>query len=110
MGLDAYAFAISNTCNHCNRGDKSEIGYWRNHRPLHQWMTDLYYKRGGKAGTFNCVPLELTADDLDELTKYLADFYEGDEDRFCRKQDREFIDKAKAVLDKGDKVIYDSWW
>jgi len=110
MGLDAYAFAISDTCNHCNRGDKSEIAYWRNHRPLQQWMTDLYHKKGGKENAFNCIPLDLTLEDLTALTKYLDDFYEGNEDPYCKEQDREFIDKAKAALDKGDRVIYDSWW
>ena len=44
-----------------------KLHYWRKHPNLHGWMQDLYYAKGGTAESFNCVPVQLTAEDLDRL-------------------------------------------
>ena len=37
------------------------------HPNLHGWMERLYRTRGGKEDKFNCVNIQLTADDLQKL-------------------------------------------
>jgi acetylglutamate kinase len=68
---------------------------------------------------FNCVPVELTREDLDSLEQALESnnlpetagfFFGGDSDDSYRQQDVEFIQAARNALDNGQKVVYDSWW
>jgi hypothetical protein len=68
---------------------------------------------------FNCVPLELTEDDLNNLEKDIKNsklpstggfFFGNDSDEHYYQQDLEFIEKAKNALDSGLSVVYDSWW
>ena len=116
MGLDMYAFAKK------EGQEKEEIAYWRKHNRLHGWMENLWQKRDGK-GEFNCVDLDLTIEDLDELEKAIEDrnmpvttgFFFGDDsykgyEVFYKEKDLEFIDKARRCLRNGEKVFYSSWW
>jgi hypothetical protein len=127
MGLDMYALSV--------RGNKptkpvnfkldeegsdnvQRFHYWRKHPDLHGWMEALYYRKGGKAECFNCEPVQIDLNDLDELeaaikAKTLPDtsgFFFGDSDGTELDDDLQFIADARAEIAKGNAVVYDSWW
>jgi len=121
MGLDQYAYAVD------SNGEKEELAYWRKHPNLQGWMEKLWEKKGrpgfdGKSspmGDFNCIPLELTKEDLVKLAYDVAYeempitqgfFFGSDSDNHYREQDLEFCRKAREALDAGLHVYYDSWW
>ena len=123
MGLDQFARTID------SNGNKTEIAYWRKHPNLQGWMCDLWEEKGKPGlsadnqddilGDFNCIPLELTKEDINDLEdailnnilpKTVGFFFGSDSDEYYRKQDLEFIQKAREALDNGLTVVYDSWW
>lgn len=119
MGLDQFAFAID------NNGDKEELAYWRKHPNLQGWMEDLWASKGrpnaheNSPYEFNCVPIELTHEDLDALEQAITNnklpstvgfFFGSDSDEHYKEQDLEFVNKARDALDSGLTVTYDSWW
>ena len=123
MGLDQFAYALDKDNN------KTEICYWRKHPNLQGWMENLWdnkgrpnaHEDGNMVGLseFNCVPVELTSEDLDSLEQALESnslpqttgfFFGDDSDDTYRQQDVEFIQAARNALDSGHKVVYDSWW
>ena len=73
MGLDMYAYRVSkkNRISEVDfkfdENDAYQFHYWRKHHDLHGWMEKLYYRKGGEKESFNCVPVELTLEDLDNL-------------------------------------------
>jgi hypothetical protein len=126
MGLDMYAFRVKAED---ALGDfeiartfhkHEEIMYWRKHHDLHGWMERLYRAKDGTKESFNCVPVRLTMEDLQNLENDVLSnnlpqtqgFFFGtnppDED--SKLQDMEFISKAKIAISQGDTVYYDSWW
>lgn len=123
MGLDQFAFAID------NNGEKEELAYWRKHPNLQGWMENLWESKGKPGlpedhtsdmmGDFNCVPVELTHDDLDALEEDITNgslpstagfFFGSDSDDYYKEKDLEFIQKAREALDAGLVVEYNSWW
>lgn len=123
MGLDQFAFAID------NNGEKEELAYWRKHPNLQGWMENLWESKGKPGlpedhtsdmmGDFNCVPVELTHDDLDALEEDITNgslpstagfFFGSDSDDYYKEKDLEFIQKAREALDAGLTVEYNSWW
>jgi hypothetical protein len=123
MGLDQYAYAMD------NNGEREELMYWRKHPNLHGWMENKWHEKGcpGKPddpnplgmSDFNCIPLELTAQDLTELEAAVTGaelpgtvgfFFGSDADDDYKESDLEFIKKAREALDAGLPVFYDSWW
>jgi hypothetical protein len=116
MGLDQFAYAVDKDNN------KTEICYWRKHPNLQGWMENLWESKGrpyDESGEFNCVPLELTKEDLDSLEQSLESndlpettgfFFGHNSDNVYRQQDVEFIHAARMALDNGQTVVYDSWW
>lgn len=121
MGLDMYAF----TTKEKPAGpvdfkveDASELHVWRKHPNLHGWMQDLYYDKGGSAECFNCVPVVLTAEDLDRLEAairakelpHTIGFFFGETDGTEMDDDLAFIAKAREAIAAGLTVYYDSWW
>jgi len=123
MGLDQYAFAID------NNGEKEELAYWRKHPNLQGWMENLWESKGrpgltednsgNMLGDFNCIPLELNIDDLDDLEDAVRGsalpetagfFFGNNSDNEYKEEDLEFIRKAREALDSGLTVMYDSWW
>ena len=44
-----------------------ELHYWRKHPNLHGWFEKLYYYKGGEAEIFNCVYIEVSLKDLEDL-------------------------------------------
>jgi hypothetical protein len=98
--------------------DSMELAYWRKHPNLQGWMENLWRVKGNE-GEFNCVDLELTLNDLDNLEKSLDNealpetvgfFFGADADDHYAEADREFIVQARAAIKQGYKVIYSSWW
>lgn len=126
MGLDMYAFAVhpdnaKGDFEIADGGTKEEIRYWRKHNALHSWMEYLYRKKGGKAESFNCIPLRLTKKDLHKLIgdakshklECASGFFWGstyDYNEEIANEDIEFAHKALAKMDQGFAVYYDSWW
>ena len=123
MGLDQFAFAID------NNGEKEELAYWRKHPNLQGWMENLWEAKGkpglpedsepSMMGDFNCVPVELNSDDLDDLEDAVRGsglpdtvgfFFGNNSDDYYKEKDLEFIRKAREALDAGLVVEYNSWW
>jgi hypothetical protein len=123
MGLDQYANArrgegIVDDEGYTYYEDSMELAYWRKHPNLQGWMQELYYEKGGE-GDFNCVDVELTLDDLDDLEESLDEkalpetvgfFFGGNADDHYAEADREFIVAARAAIKQGYTVVYSSWW
>jgi len=125
MGLDMYAFAVSkeksiDQFTIAPDSDNEELQYWRKHHDLHGWMEQLYRAKGGTKESFNCVPVQLTVEDLDQLQSDLLSeklpqtqgFFFGinPPDLESLKEDLMFIQKCRIALQEGKTVYYDSWW
>jgi hypothetical protein len=125
MGLDMYAYAVSKAdaiseLEIAKDAEREELHYWRKHHDLHGWMENLYRDKGGDADSFNCIPVELTVDDLDNLQQTLLDdnlpktrgFFFGDNppDLETMRNDLMFIQKCRIAIKEGKVVYYDSWW
>lgn len=125
MGLDMYAFAVSKE-NSIDQftiapdSESEELQYWRKHHDLHGWMEQLYRAKGGTKESFNCVPVQLTLEDLDQLQGDLINdslpkttgFFFGDNppDLESMKEDLKFVQKCRDAIKEGKTVYYDSWW
>lgn len=120
MGLDMYAFtqkAKPQTPVDFEPDTPTELHYWRKHPNLHGWMEALYFEKGGQQ-SFNCVPVELTIEDLDRLEADLSlsnlpqteGFFFGQTQGDELDDDLTFIAKARAAIANGLTVYYDSWW
>lgn len=99
--------------------DTVEIKYWRKHPNLQGWMENLYYAKGGKSEVFNCVNVQLTWEDLEDLESFVKEkslphtegFFFGDNsDDYYEKEDLEFIEDALKNIAKGYDIYYTSWW
>jgi len=129
MGLDMYVYSARfepSTPVDFNKeipGDAdsvSEIMYWRKHPNLHGWMESLYRAKGGKEESFNCVPVQLTLEDLDRLDRDIRNgdlpktsgFFFGGSlgDALELNEDLKFVDDARSAIKEGLTVWYDSWW
>ena len=94
-----------------------EFFYWRKHPDLHGLMEKIYLEKGGE-DTFNCRPVQLTAEDLERIGLAVIDeelpetsgFFFGQSSDEDRKRDLEFLTEAKRSLDEGYTIWYDSWW
>lgn len=123
MGLDQFAYSVN------ENGEKVELSYWRKHPNLQGWMESLWERKGrpglegsnddSPMGDFNCIPVELTLEDLDSLEKDLTEerlpdtvgfFFGNDSDDYYKNKDLEFVDRARNAIQHGSKVFYDSWW
>lgn len=122
MGLDQYARVIEKDAAEDAKG--VELAYWRKHNRLQGWMEKLYKGKGGEE-EFNCVDVELTLGDLDELEAAINDkslpetggFFFGqdsyedyDSEYGYKSVDMEFIENARKELNSGNRVVYSSWW
>lgn len=139
MGLDMYAYSVAQGGQ--NDGEQQSLADWRKHNRLHGWMEDLWEDKGrphngdldDHDGAFNCVPVELTLEDLDQLEadinqKVLPEtggFFFGNDsfdwedddgnkpkkgDYYYKQTDLQFIKDARKAINEGKKVYYDSWW
>ena len=135
-----YAYAVVQGGQH--DGEEYSLADWRKHNRLHGWMEELWNDKGkpfdGKLeenpmGDFNCVPVELTLEDLDKLEadineKVLPEtggFFFGDDsfswedddgkpfegnNYYHKETDLQFIEDARIAIKEGKKVYYNSWW
>ena len=129
MGLDMYAWKVKAEdaidpltirSEEAGRTEKlGELAYWRKHHDLHGWMEKLYYSKGGNKSDFNCVPVQLTSEDLKALSADLkgnlprtTGFFFGNNppNEDSVKNDRKFIAAARKAIKEGFAVYYDSWW
>lgn len=129
MGLDMYAYSvdIENVVNDFDfkEGERrTELAYWRKHRHLHNYMERLYREKGGDAESFNCIPLRLTLEDIDELEEAIKSneicqhsnpgFFFGSGDCYDfpeeKERDLNFIAEARQAIGENKAVYYDSWW
>jgi len=141
MGLDMYAYAIVE--GGAKDGEEESLADWRKHNRLHGWMEERWEDKGrpnheehldqSPMGDFNCVPLELTSNDLDVLEADINDktmpdtggFFFGDDsfswdgeageklpegDYYYKATDLSFVKKARKAIKEGKKVYYNSWW
>ena len=98
--------------------DEHQIAYWRKHPNLQGWMENLWRSKGNE-GEFNCVDVELTAADPEELEYSIENselpdtdgfFFGSNSDDHYSDQDVEFIREARQYLSDGYKIVYTSWW
>lgn len=98
--------------------DQVELAYWRKHPNLQGWMEDLYRSKGGDED-FNCVDVELTLEDLEQLEQDIEDkalpetqgfFFGSDSDYHYKEGDLQFISDARRHIKQGYKIVYTSWW
>lgn len=134
MGLDMFAYRLkgfnpSNQVdfsseiqplreNEKNPQEPEEFFYWRKHPNLHGFMEQIYREKGGVEEVFNCVPVQLTQEDLDRIAAVVIDdklpytqgFFFGESSDDRKAEDIEFLEKAKQSLSEGYTIWYDSWW
>ncbi|MCA1494777.1 phosphoglycerate kinase [Ensifer sp. NBAIM29] len=122
MGLDMYACTLREPPAAPVDFEVEEattpLHYWRKHPNLHGWMERLYREKGGKDANFNCLNLQLTAEDLDRLETAIRDrtlphtegFFFGVSDGSEVDDDLAFVAKARDALAAGLAVFYVSWW
>ncbi len=110
MGLDQSAYTKD------KKGNEQEIAYWRKHNALDGWMEKLFREKGNDGG-WNCAELELTKEDIEHLEQDVKSdslpetegfFYGADSrfDEYKKEQTLEFIEEAKVLLEKGERVYY----
>lgn len=137
MGLDQYAYAKD------ENGETEHLAEWRKHNRLQGYMEKLWEDKGrpfdgekdegNPMGDFNCVPVELTLTDLEQLEAVIvekdmpetggfffgSDSYSWEQDDgtpykdgnyFYKETDLQFISDAYKAMAKGNKVFYSSWW
>jgi hypothetical protein len=122
MGLDMYAFALTQLpaaeVDFPSIGRKEQIHYWRKHPDLHGWMERLYRAKGGQRQDFNCTPVVLTSNDLDQLEQdihrqclpFTDGCFFGESNGSEQDDDLLFVSKAREAIAAGKAVVYTSWW
>ena len=96
----------------------AQLHYWRKHPNLHGWMEQLYRDKVGAEEIFNCVNVQLSAGDLDDLELAIkanalpetTGFFIGASDGSETDDDLAFIAKARQALASNKAVFYSSWW
>jgi|TARA_A100001518_G_C1209296_1_gene51879 hypothetical protein len=124
MGLDQYGLKRKD-------GKAEEIAYFRKNNALHGWMEALWVSKGRpfpgteECGTtetlFNCIPLELSEDDLIKLGQDAKEynlpetqgfFFGSDSSQNQHHMDNvlEFVDVGLKAIQEGYEIAYNSWW
>ena len=128
MGLDMWATISKSTDNE----EREPLADWRKHNRLHGYMEELWNDKGKPNSNddipevFNCVPLELTKEDIKDLKATILtwalpktqgfffgrDSYDWSKDELdeADEYDLNFCEKALIAINKGYKVHYNSWW
>jgi len=140
MGLDQYAYVAAqagardayyddenydkNDADPTKIREPRELAYWRKHPNLQGHMERLWLRKNPELqddtqASFNCVELELTWEDIDELEQAVrhnqlpqtTGFFFGEpSDNYYFKQDLAFVQAARTELFLGLKVFYNSSW
>ena len=95
--------------------DRYTIHYWRNHRGLQQWMSDMrrQISQDPKLPEFNDGhKLKITLDILKQLSKDIrsGEVEYGWSDFHTRKKDMAVITKARNEIKRGRTVFYSPSW
>ena len=138
MGLDQYAYR---RLPEETSEENIKLAYWRKHNRLQGWMEQLWEDKGrpnapeeeSPMGSFNCVELEVTLSDLEQLEAHVENkslpetggFFFGDDsfswededgkpfedgDYYYKETDLNFIREAREAIADGQKVYYNCWW
>tara|TARA_B110000196_G_C21147372_1_gene667402 strand:- start:1232 stop:1663 length:432 start_codon:yes stop_codon:yes gene_type:complete len=143
MGLDQYAYR--RLPDEDSDGNITIVD-WRKHNRLQGWMEQLWEDKGRPyegnlddldpcemGSDFNCVELEITLSDLEQLEAHVSNktmpetggFFFGDDsfgwenedgkpyegnNYFHKETDLGFIREAREAIADGQKVYYSSWW
>lgn len=133
MGLDQYAYR---RLPEETSEENIELAYWRKHNRLQGWMEQLWEDKGRpneQKGGFNCVELEITLSDLEQLEAHVENkslpetegFFFGDDsfswenddgkpfedgDYYHKETDLNFIKEAREAIADGQEVYYNCWW
>lgn len=127
MGLDMYAYSVRPECYSEETDFTVPEGfsnikewYWRKFSELHSWMERLYRAKGGKEESFNCVSVNITRKDLEQLkvdiennclTHVEGFFFGGASPEEGVAEDcMKFYNEAVSEINNGYKVYYTSWW
>ena len=125
MGLDMFGFSVPKDADLNDESTQQvELMYWRKFNALHGWMEDLWRSRGGSStgewNEFNCVAIQLTEKDLDDLLFAVTydqlvpreGFFFGSQEIHPDdvKDTYKFIVRARQAIKEGSDVYYDSWW
>jgi hypothetical protein len=139
MGLDQYAY--SRPPRKRNSDDDVQLMEWRKHNRLQGWMEQLWNDKGcpnaqtegDEMGDFNCVELQLTKQDIDNLEYAIENFElpeangffwgsdsyfwndENDEpfpenEYWYKSNDLMFVESARKALDNKHRVYYSCWY
>ena len=141
MGLDQMAFTKESEDKGAVEHEAIEIASWRKHNRLQGYMEKLWEAKGrpnwdGQPkpfGDFNCIPLQLTETDIEQLEAHVIqkalpetegfffgnDSFEWEDDDgnpmpkgsyYHQEQDVQFIAAARKALQEGKRVFYDCWY
>lgn len=115
MGLDMFLYAKKKGFNE----NTIEIGYWRKHPDLHDYISTLYYRAGGTAEIFNNVKYKLNEEEIEDiielsinrkLPKSLGGFFFGETIDSDNDSTISIFNIALDYTKKDYEIIYDSWW
>ena len=129
MGLDAYLYRYKGKNKKevdFKTNEEEEIHYWRKHQNLEEFMSQLYFKKGGE-GTesfgghkdFNCCKVELKKQDINTLQELIISdklpqgggfFHGNNSDAYYKEETLEALKRAKNAIEEGDRIYYTSWW
>ena len=121
MGLDQYA---NYRPPYTGQDAGTLFTTWRKHNRLQGWMKNLFFvKKEGFGKEFNCVEIQITLEDLDELENAINNrglpktegFFFGDDsyddyEYTDLETDLQFIKDARKHINDGNEVFYSSWW
>lgn len=138
MGLDQYAYAADDRGERRRYWDNAkinkktgqfqspyklphELGYWRKHRGLQDWMVNLWKSKSQPypntdvdpiwGSTFNGVELELEWDDIQKLEDDIKNFMGFSENCVYREYDLQFcLDAKEQIFLYRKRVFYYPSW
>jgi len=132
MGLDAHLYRYKGKnrkeVDFEHSGAEEEIHYWRKHPNLEAFMSNLYFKKGGKgidsgfggsSPSFNCCKVELKDEDINALQELIISdklpegggfFHGGNADDMYKEETLEALKYAKNAIEDGYRIYYTSWW
>lgn len=132
MGLDAHLYRYKGKnrkeVDFTHSGEEEELHYWRKHPNLEQFMSDLYFSKGGKGidsgfgvnyPSFNCCKVELKDEDINTLQELIISdklptgggfFHGNNSDAEYKEETLKALKDAMNAIEEGDRVYYTSWW
>lgn len=122
MGLDQILLAVKVDKENEEKNQVEKVWTWRKHSDLQGYMEKLAVKKGivKTAKEFNCVDLELTKEDIEDVQNAITDedlpmttgFFFGQSYRDSGEREEDLIafDGALSLQQVGFKIVYSCWW